>query len=285
MHFEHSIEIISEFKKNIIVEKPTFLIPSQVSKIYKLAEENNVKVFAVFQNRHNKAVKRVLDGISNNELGKIRSIAVRVRWCRPQKYYDLADWRGTYSMDGGSLTNQGIHHIDLIKLLGGNINRVCSIHRTLGANIEVEDTAVSIMEFNNGAIGTLEITTAARPIDFEASISLVCENGLAQIGGIAVNELQIYTPDQSACISNSEDFSGNVYGNGHKKIYQEIVDSLLIENAKYSVTMEDTLTTIQLLNSFYVSDEKGEWVSVNTAGDSIRLGREDDRLADLYRSK
>lgn len=60
--------------------------------------------------------------------------------------------------------------------------------------IQVEDTAAAALEFSGGAIGTLEVTTAARPIDYEASLSLVCENGLAQIGGIAVNQLQVYTP-------------------------------------------------------------------------------------------
>ena len=285
MHYEHSVEIITKYKKNVIVEKPTFMKPSQVSDVYKLANENNVQVFAVFQNRHNKAVQRVLKGIQNNELGKIRTIAVRVRWCRPQRYYDLAAWRGTFSMDGGCLTNQGIHHIDILKLFCGNITRLSSSHRTLGSNIEVEDTAVATMEFKNGAIGTLEITTAARPIDYEASISLVCENGLAQIGGIAVNELQVYTPDENTCKLNSEDFSGNVYGNGHAKIYQEIVNSLQSPENKFPVTNEDTFSTIQLLNAFYVSDEKQQWVEVSKAGDSKRLGKEDNTLADLYRIK
>ena len=129
-------------------------------------------------------------------------------------------------MDGGCLTNQGIHHIDLFGSLGGEVARVSAVHATLGADIEVEDTATASIEFENRAVGALEITTAARPIDFEASLSLVCENGLAQIGGIAVNELQIYTPDPGACAANSEDFSGNVYGFGHVKLYEEIVASL-----------------------------------------------------------
>ncbi len=282
MHYEHTLEMITEYKKNVIVEKPTFMRPSQVFDAYKKAKENDVQIFAIFQNRYNKAVQRVFKGIRSNELGAIRSIAVRVRWCRPQRYYDLAPWRGTYAMDGGCLTNQGVHHIDLLKTLCSDVIRVSSSHRTLGANIEVEDTAIAAMEFANGAIGTLEITTAARPTDYEASISLVCENGLAQIGGIAVNELQVYTPDTSACFENSEDFSGNVYGNGHGKIYQEIVDALQSKN-EFPITMEDTLSTIQLLNAFYVADEKKSWVDVDTAGDSIRLGKSDENLADLYR--
>lgn len=283
MHYEHALDIISRYRKNILVEKPTFMKPSQVKEVYAKAASTGVQVFAVFQNRHNLAVKRVLYGLEQGELGRLRSVAVRVRWCRPQRYYDLAPWRGTFSMDGGCLTNQGIHHIDLLRQLGGEVSRVCSIHKTLGAEIEVEDTAAAVIEFENGAIGTLEVTTAARPIDYEASLSLVCENGLAQIGGIAVNELQIYTPDPSACSANSEDFSGNVYGNGHVKIYEEIVASFK-EGHPFPVFHDDTLATIQLLNSFYLADETRGWVSVSTAGDSEQLGQLDNELADLYRT-
>lgn len=282
MHYEHSLDIISRYQKNIIVEKPTFMRPSQALEIFDIAEKVGIEVFPVFQNRHNLAVKRVLDGLANGELGKIRTIAVRVRWCRPQRYYDLAPWRGTFAMDGGCLANQGIHHIDLLRLLGGEVKRVCSIHRTLGANIEVEDSASAILEFFSGAIGTLEVTTAARPNDYEASISLTCENGLAQIGGIAVNELQVYTPNPNECSIYSEDFSGNVYGYGHTKIYSEVLMHLN-RVKKYSVKNMDALATIQLLNSFYLADEKECWVDVKSAGNSERLGRVDDRLAGIYR--
>lgn len=281
MHYEHVLDIISHFKKNVIVEKPTFMKPSQVKDAYARAAAAGVQLFAVFQNRHNLAVKRVREGLARGELGKLRSVSVRVRWCRPQRYYDLAPWRGTFAMDGGCLTNQGIHHIDLLKLLGGKIKRVSSTHKTLGADIEVEDTATAAIEFESGAVGALEITTAARPIDYEASISLVCENGLAQIGGIAVNELQTYTPDPAACAANSEDFSGNVYGHGHVKLYEEIA-AFFQQGKPFPVDQTDTLSTIQLLNAFYVADETQNWVTVAVAGDSTRLGRPDEKLASLY---
>jgi len=167
--------------------------------------------------------------------------------------------------------------------MGGEVSRVCATHRTLGADIEVEDTATAVIEFKSGAIGALEITTAARPIDYEASLSLVCENGIAQIGGIAVNELQIYTPDPAACVQNSEDFSGNVYGHGHVKLYEEIA-TFFGKNERFPIVYEDTLGTIQLLNAFYIADEAKGWVEVSGAGDSVRLGRSDEKLAALYRT-
>lgn len=283
MHYEHVLDIISRYQKNIIVEKPTFMKPSQLVEAYRCATKAGVKVFPVFQNRHNLAVQRVLKGLRDGELGRLRTAAVRVRWCRPQRYYDLAPWRGTYAMDGGCLTNQGIHHIDLLRQLGGEVSRVCSTHRTLGADIEVEDAATAVLEFANGAIGSLEVTTAARPIDYEASLSLVCENGLAQIGGIAVNELQVYTPYPEACAEHSEDFSGNVYGHGHVKIYEELA-VLFRSGGDFSVQFQDALASIQLLNAFYVADEGGGWIDVGNAGDSRRLGCQDNKLADLYRT-
>ena len=117
----------------------------------------------------------------------------------------MAPWRGTLSHDGGALTNQGIHHVDLLRYLGGEVHQVNATMRTLGADIEVEDTIVSSFSYENNAVGSLEVTTSARPDDFEASISIVGSEGLAQIGGIAVNELQIFTPRPEDCEEYSED--------------------------------------------------------------------------------
>jgi len=283
MHFEHSIDIVKNYRKNLIVEKPTFMKVSQLDEISATADKLGLQIFPVFQNRHNSAVQRVRQGLQSGELGAIRTVAVRVRWCRQQRYYDLAPWRGTFSMDGGCLTNQGVHHVDLMRYFGGEVSRVGATMRTQGADIEVEDAMVGIASFQNGAIGSLEVTTAARPIDYEASLSLVCERGLAQIGGIAVNELQIYTPDPQACAGCSEDFSGNVYGHGHEQLYKEIA-AFYRSGAPFSVSVADARETIRLLNAFYVADEHGSYADVAAAGDSTRLGRPDEKLANLYRT-
>ena len=227
MHQEHAVDVIENYGKHVIVEKPTFMRPEQAGDVFDLGDSNGAQIFPVFQNRYNKAVARVRKALDNDELGDIRIVSVRVRWCRPQRYYDLAPWRGTFSHDGGALTNQCIHHVDLLRYLGGEIVRVNASMRTLGAEIEVEDTVVATMEYGSGAVGVLEGTTAARPDDFEASLSIVGSKGLAQIGGIAVNELQIFTPSPGECASHSEDFlgiegHGAVYGFGHSDMYRDI---------------------------------------------------------------
>lgn len=288
MHFEHTSEIIERYGKHVIVEKPTFMRPEQAEAAFGLADQKSVEIFPVFQNRYNKAVRRVRQALDAGELGDLRIVAVRVRWCRPQRYYDMAPWRGTFSHDGGALTNQSIHHVDLLRYLGGPVGRVSATMRTLGADIEVEDTVVATMGYENDAVGVLEATTAARPDDFEASISLVGSKGLAQIGGVGVNELQVFTPDPEACAANSEDFigikgHGAVYGYGHSEMYADIVRHFA-GGAPYPVSREDCLGTLRLLHAFYRSDEAGGWVDVEGGAQSTRLGRVNDEISDLYRT-
>jgi len=119
----------------VIVEKPTFMRPEQVRDAFALAASLGVRVFPVFQNRYNLAVQRVKRAIASGELGAVRIASVRVRWCRPQRYYNLSPWRGTFAQDGGALTNQGIHHVDLLRYLGGEVRGVHVQMRTLGADI------------------------------------------------------------------------------------------------------------------------------------------------------
>jgi predicted dehydrogenase len=172
--------------------------------------------------------------------------------------------------------------VDLLRYLGGEVSQVNATMRTLGVNIEAEDTIVSSFTYQNKAVGSLEVTTAARPSDFEASISIVGSKGLAQIGGIAVNELQIFTPDSSACIEYSEDFSDCVYGNGHELLYKDIYNCM-ISDAVYPVSQQDCLQSIRLLHAFYRSDEKNNWQEVDEDGESARLGKENNEISNLYR--
>jgi len=283
MHFEHGMEVMGVYGKSLIIEKPTFMRPDQLITAYDKAQELGLQIFPVFQNRYNLAVQRVKQAILNDELGNIQIVSVRTRWCRPQRYYDLAPWRGTFSHDGGALTNQGIHHVDLLRYLGGAVGQINATMRTLGADIEVEDTVVATFKYENNSLGNLEVTTAARRDDFEASLSIVGSKGLAQIGGIAVNELEVFTPNPEDCKEFSEDFSSCVYGNGHLKMYDDIVSTFL-SGVSFPVTREDALSTIRLLHAFYRSDEAGGWVDVGSDEQSIRLGRQGEELSNLYRT-
>ena len=117
------------------------------------------------------------------------------RWCRAQQYYDQMDWRGTYSLGGGALINQGIHYLDLLQYFGESGAEVFAVKATLDSRIEVEDSIEAALQFENGAIGSLEITTASRPDDVESSVSIIAANGHAILGGwTAADTLVAYSP-------------------------------------------------------------------------------------------
>jgi len=87
-----------------------------------------------------------------------------VKWYRPAEYYGNSRWRGRLALDGGgALMNQGIHTIDLLLWLLGDVRRVYAKSLTALHDIESEDTLVATLEFVNGAIGTLEAATSVYP--------------------------------------------------------------------------------------------------------------------------
>ena len=281
MHYEHSYEILKKFKKNLIIEKPLALKIQQCKKLFDCAKKNKVKIFPVFQNRYNKAVQRVKKSIKSKELGSVRIVNVRLRWCRPQKYYNLSTWRGTYSHDGGALTNQGIHFIDLLRYLFGEVEFVNCQMKTLGSKIEVEDTVVATFGFKKGGIGTLEVTTAARPDDYEASLSIVGSKGLAQIGGLAVNNLEIFTPNPKDRKIFSEKIP-NAYGFGHTHLYRSI-KHYFFKKKKFIISDNDCLNTIKLLHCFYNSANKNRRIYFDSVKDFKKLGQKNEKISKLYR--
>lgn len=282
MHFEHALDMVNKYKKSVVIEKPVVMTLEQGSILKKAATQNSVHVFPVHQYRFNSCVQRIKKAITDNELGRINLTAVRMRWCRSQGYYDRDPWRGTFAMDGGCSTNQGIHHLDLLRYLNGEVKRVNAIMKTFEANIEVEDTVVANIEFENGALGTIEITTAARPNDFESSLSIIGNKGMAMLGGAFTDKLLEFSPNHEDTHKFSDDFS-DAYGFGHETIYNGVVETLL-KDGNPAITFDDAMFTMKFLHAIYVSAETNQWVEVSKGLSSKQLGAPNEKLLDIYRT-
>jgi UDP-N-acetyl-2-amino-2-deoxyglucuronate dehydrogenase len=105
-------------------------------------------------------LKRLL---GDGALGRLVLAEASTKWYRTQAYYDSAAWRGTWAMDGGSLMNQGIHYVDLLRWCMGPVTEVTAVCATQAHQVEVEDTALAIVRFGSGAVGTILSSTAAYP--------------------------------------------------------------------------------------------------------------------------
>jgi len=280
MHSHHAMDVIRRYGKHVAIEKPMALAWDDLEKMNKAAEECGVKIYPIYQNRYNKAVQKVRSDLISGSLGKPVLGTVRLRWCRPQRYYDRDPWRGTWAMDGGALTNQGIHYIDLLQYLLGDVKSVFARTATHLVSVEVEDTAVAVLTFENGASGVIEVTTAARPDDFEASISVLGEKGTAILTGIASNDLSTYTLNPSQREAYSEKFP-DAYGFGHWPFFREVIEDLL-DNRPHSISFEEGARPIRLLNAIYRSAEENREVRLSERLSSLNLGRSEPKLLALY---
>lgn len=151
--------------KHLIVEKPLEITLKRCDKIIAACEENDVVVSTIFPSRFHKASQLVKKAIDKGRFGTLTLGDAYVKWFRTQEYYDSGQWRGTWALDGGgALMNQAIHSVDLLTWLMGPITEIRAVTATLAhKRIEVEDVAIASLRFANGALGTIEATTAAFP--------------------------------------------------------------------------------------------------------------------------
>tara|TARA_X000000950_G_scaffold287495_1_gene400000 strand:- start:13463 stop:14539 length:1077 start_codon:yes stop_codon:yes gene_type:complete len=276
LHAQNVISL-SNFVKNIIVEKPMALKLSDADEMIYSCANKNTSLFVVKQNRFNKPVLFSKKMINDGHIGKLNIITSRVRWCREQSYYDQADWRGTWKFDGGVLSNQASHHIDIVEWFGGKVKSVYSQSKTFGVDIETEDTAFSILEFENGALGSVEASTAIRPKNLEGSISLIGEKGYIIIGGTAVNKITDMSLDGVSkdeikkLIKDNSYETESVYGNGHILFYKNAFESIKNSTAPLIDGIEGR-KSVELINAMYKSIENNKKIDLSSELMDTKLG-------------
>ena len=267
---------LAQYGAHILVEKPMALTLADADKMIEVCDLAGVKLFVVKQNRFNLPVVKLREALQQQRFGKLTMGTVRVRWCRPQSYYDQDPWRGTWAYDGGVLTNQASHHVDLLEWMMGDVDSVFAMSRTALVDIETEDTAVVLLRFTNGALGIIEATTATRPKDLEGSISILGEKGSVEIGGFAVNEMKVWNFYEST--SNDEDVIDNysvnppnVYGFGHKEYYDHVVKAVH-DGGPNLVDGLEGRRSLELITAIYESIETGAEVALRFKPKRARLG-------------
>src|SRR4051794_12934153 len=182
LHADHGIAAATR-GLHVLIEKPIEVTTDRADALIVAAQKAGVTLGVIFQDRLKPDVQRLKALVTAGRLGTPILANARVKWFRPPSYYEGSRWRGTRALDGGgALMNQGVHTVDLLLWLFGPVRRV-SASTIAGLHaIEVEDTAVAILEFANGALGTVEAATSAYP-GYSRQLELTGANGTVKLDG------------------------------------------------------------------------------------------------------
>ncbi|MBT0963463.1 Gfo/Idh/MocA family protein [Denitromonas iodatirespirans] len=274
-HFAHA-RLALENGVSVVCEKPVTMTPEEAAALDTLAETRGLFCATVFQNRWNRALRAAKAAVETGRLKTLVTASVRLHWCRYQDYYEDG-WHGTWAMDGGVINQQAIHHLDALQWICGPVDAVCAVAANRMNTLEAEDTLAAVLRFKSGALATIEATTAARPRDFEASLSVVGEGGRIRVGGIALNRI-----DEWDLVNASEDDATlaarcsvevpSGYGLSHSLYIRDLVDSVE-RRTRPDITIASAMSTLRLVHALYASVETGAWVRLDDNPRSSRLGR------------
>ena len=150
--------------KHVLVEKPLDVSLDRAQQLVDVCDHHGVKLAVMLQHRMRDASLAAARLVAGGTLGTLTSTATSVRWWRPQSYYDQPG-RGTRARDGGGvLMTQAIHTLDLLLHLTGLPAEVTALATTSPVHqMECEDTVTAVLRYANGAVGSIDATTAAYP--------------------------------------------------------------------------------------------------------------------------
>lgn len=266
LHPKHTI-MAARAGKHVLCEKPSGTKLSDVDAAIDACDDAGVRYFVVKQNRFNKTVQLLKKAIDEGRFGRIYMLVSNVFWTRPQEYYDMAPWRGTWEFDGGCLCNQAAHYVDLMQWLGGAVESVQAFSATLARRIEAEDTIVVNLKYRSGALGSVNVTTLTYPKNLEGSITVLGENGTVRIGGVALNKIATWefrdSHPMDELIKEADTNPTSVYGFGHLDFYKHVIESLKT-GSNGLVEGREGRKTVEIIEAAYQSVLAGGQVRMCT---------------------
>ena len=244
--------------KHVMVEKPIAITEQDCDAILAAERETGKVCSAIAQLRFFDDIRRAKEILESGELGKPILCDLYMKYYRKPEYY-ANSWKGTIAMDGGgALMNQGIHGIDVLRYLVGEPKRINGTVRTLVHDIEVEDTAVATVEFENGALGVIEGTTSVSP-GFPRRLEIHCQKG-----GMVIEESRLVSVDLPNAVANTEksnyDSSSdpmNFSFEGHRRQYANLFAAIEGTEPLY-YTAADAVESVKTVLRIYRSSREGK---------------------------
>lgn len=254
---------------HVLTEKPIDVTTAQADALINECELAQVKLGVCFQDRVAPEIARLKQVVDDGRLGKPILVNGYVKWYRLPEYYAHSRWRGRRALDGGgALMNHGVHTVDLLLWLMGDVERVYARTVTALHDIEVEDTVVATLEFANGAIGTLEAATSIYP-GYQRRVEMTGAEGTIILEHDRIVAADLRTPDPTLISPTAGDQNASASSaivsdvSGHRRLIEDFLRA--IENDGRPVCDgRDGRRSVELIEAIYESSRRGLPVQIRT---------------------
>jgi UDP-N-acetyl-2-amino-2-deoxyglucuronate dehydrogenase len=264
--------------KHLVIEKPIDVTLDAADRLIAAARDGGVLVTVISQHRFDTGLDELRRLLDSGALGSLLLGEASTKWYRTQDYYDSAAWRGTWAMDGGSLMNQGVHYLDLLLWAMGPAAEVTALCATQAHQVEVEDTALALVTFASGAVGTVLSSTAAYP-GFDQRLEITGTNGTVIVEDGTITRRALASdpadflrsaPDGAGTPATGPAAAANPAGIDPSSHAAQIADLLTaIDNGREPVvTAESARATLEVICAVYESAGNGRRVAIPAPGEA-----------------
>jgi len=266
LHADHGI-LAANAGKHVLSEKPLDVDVEKVDALIAACRAAGVTLGGIFQNRFARNAIKAKRIIEEGYLGEIVFANASCLWFRTQEYYDSGEWRGTWALDGGVLSNQGVHTLDrLVWLVGMQPEVVSAYCPTLQRDIEAEDMGVAMIKFPNGAGGSIQGATLANP-GLQAEVIICGTKGSMRLESNDFTVLATEDPlPEALAVDTGKGAAGATADpaaigiGGHVANIGEFVNAIT-EGREPCVNGAEGRKAVQLLNDIYRVAGVGRWAT------------------------
>lgn len=258
--------------KHVLSEKPLEVTSKKIDRIIKATEDAGVLLGCIFQSRFSEDSQHIRKAIDQGRFGKLVMGDAYIKWYRSQEYYDSGAWRGTWKLDGGGcLMNQGIHYIDLLQWFMGPVKSVRATTALVAhEDIEVEDLACAMLEFESGAMGVIEGSTAIYPghparLEIHGTDgSAVMEDGKLTSWNFRKrkaidNKIEAALKEESALGSGAGDPLASLKIEGHRRQIDDFTKAIK-QGRQPAIEGREGRTAVALIEAIYKAAKTGRTV-------------------------
>ncbi|XJS11308.1 Gfo/Idh/MocA family protein [Aerococcaceae bacterium WGS1372] len=252
-------ELILSYGVHVFMEKPIGISYQEAKELSEFEKEYEKKVGICFQNRYNRSIVTLKERLQSETVEGVKGLVV---WFRPESYYKLQPWRGQMERAGGGvIINQAIHTLDLMHFVAGEaIECSAQLSQLLDYDIEVEDTASALFEFDSGAKGVfmatngyVENSTVELEVKTNRNKYVIKDNCLYQYNNEGQREF--------ICEDDLLEGYKSYYGQGHKICVKQFYQAIVDDTEEY-IRIDDAINTMQMVDMMKLSSENGRTIKV-----------------------